>query len=119
MERHDIAAHFHCHDDFFQSGVPSAFAKAVDRALYLTGTTGDCSQCIGCRHTQIIMAMGGKHHLVGARNSIDQHGDQLCRLYRRRIADRVGNVDRRCPRFDRNLDHPAQIILFGTGRIHW
>ena len=65
VKRHDVAAHFHRHDDFFQSCVACAFTKAIDRAFDLTGPAGHCGQRIGGRHAKVVVTMRGKDDVLG------------------------------------------------------
>ena len=116
---HDIATHLECHHHLFQRGVARAFAKAVDGTFNLTRAACDGGQGIGGRHAKVVMAMGGKDHLIGAGHRGDQTADQVSRFNRRCIANCVGNVDRAGPGLDRDFDRAAQIIPLGAGGIHW
>ena len=68
---HDITPHFHCHHDFFQGGVSRPFPKAVDRTFNLTRPACDSRERICGRHAKVIVTMGGKDHLIGARDFFD------------------------------------------------
>ncbi len=115
---HDIVAHLQRHHHLFQRGVAGALAQPVDRALDLACARLDGGQCVGRGHAEIVVAMGGKDHLVGARHLLDQHPNEVSALARRGIAHGIGNIDRGRPRLDRDLDHPAEIIMLGPGRVH-
>ena len=115
---HDVVAHFERHDDFFEGGVAGALAQTIDRAFDLTCPAGDCGQCIGRRHAQIIVAMGGKDHIIGAWHGLDQAFDQIGTLDRGGVADGIGDVDRRRACLDRDFNHAAQVIPFRACGIH-
>ena len=44
--------------------------------------------------------------------------DEVGALARRGVADGVGDVDRRRAGLDRDLDHPAEIVVLGPRRVH-
>jgi len=107
-----------CHHHLLECGIAGALAKAVDRAFDLAGAAVQSSQRVGDRQPEIVMAMGREDDLVGAGDAIAQHRDQRAELLRRGIADRVRHVDRGGAGADGRLDHPAEEIVLGTGRVH-
>ena len=114
---HDVVAHAHGHDDFFQRGVARALAQPVDRALDLAGACGDGCQRIGGRHAQIVMAVGRDRDRVDARHALFQHADDIGALTGGRVAHCVGDIDRASPCLDGGLDRGHQEIPVGAGGV--
>ena len=63
------------------------------------------------------MAVHGEHRLAGVRDALDQRPDQLGELVRHRVADGVGDVDRRRAGGDRRLKHAAQEVRIAAARV--
>jgi len=105
------------HDDFFQRGVASAFANAVDGYLCLTGASRNRCQCVGGAHAQIVVTMDRDDHIVDSRHALLQVGHQIGVFGRRGVADRIGHVQRRRSRLDSGIEHLHQEVPIGAGRI--
>ena len=100
-----------------KAGVAGPLTDAVDGAFHLTRSRQYTGQGIGHCQTQIIVAMGGKGHLVCVRNSVAQHGDDVEEFLRRGIAHRVGHIDRGGAGMDRHFHASAQKIRHRAGGI--
>jgi hypothetical protein len=118
LERQDVIPDPHRHDDFLKRGIASALAKAVDRAFDLAGARLDGGQGVGGRHAKVVVAVGGEDDRVGARNTFQQHLDDLGAFHRVGVADGVGDVDRGGPGLDRDFDYAAEVVVFGPRRVH-
>ena len=116
--RHDVIAHLEGHNDLFQCRIASPFAQSVDGALDLPRAAFDGRERVGRRHAQVVVAMGGKDHVVRAGHRFDQAADQVGGFNGGGVADRVGNVDRCCARFDRNFNNTAEVIPFSARGVH-
>ena len=117
-ERHGVAARPDRHDDLFQRGVSGALAEPVDGAFDLPRAGNDAGQRIGDGETEIVVAMGREHGLLGVGHAGEDQADEARELIRRGIADRVGNIDGGGARLDRGLHAAAEEIVLGAGRVH-
>ena len=90
-----VAAHLQRHDDLFERGVAGPLADAVDRHLDLARAALDAGQAVGDRQAQVVVAVGGEDHLVGARHVLDQVAEHLGVFVGIAVAHRVRQVDRR------------------------
>ena len=63
------------------------------------------------------MAVGADHRLVDVRHAVHEALDHAMHVRGRGVADRVGDVDGRRPRGDHRLDHAAEKVDLGAGRI--
>ena len=112
-----VAARPHRHHDFLQRAVARPFANAVDGAFDLAGARFDRRQAIGDREAQVVVAMYADDRLVDVRHAIDQRTDDVVEMLRRRVADRVGDVDRRRAGGDRLFDHAAEKVDLRPARV--
>ena len=115
--REHILARAHGHDDFLERRIAGALAEAIDRAFDLPRAVHHRRQRVRDGETEIVVAMDGPHGAIGIRNPLAQRFDQRAELPRHRVADGVGNVDRRRTRGDRRLQQPAQEVGLGAPRI--
>ena len=69
MIRHAVAPDVEGHHDFFERGVAGAFADPVDRALDLARAAVDGRDRVRDGQTEVVVAMGAEHHLVGVRHA--------------------------------------------------
>ncbi len=60
------------------------------------------------------MAMHAPNCLVRVRHALAQHAQKLAVQLGHRVADRIGNVDRRRTLSDRGFEHAAQEIGLGA-----
>ncbi len=77
VEGQAVAARLQRHDDLFQGGVAGPLAQAVDGALDLARPALHPGQGVGDGQAQVVVAVGGEHHRVGARHAGDQVAEQL------------------------------------------
>jgi hypothetical protein len=106
------------HHDLLQRGVAGALADAVDRALHLPGTGGQAGERVGDRQPEIVVAVDGQHDVAQIRDRLVQTGQEIGVLQRHRVANRVGDVDRRRALVDRGLAHLGGEFELGAGRVH-
>jgi len=52
------------HDHLFERGIAGSFADAIDRDLYLTGSSPQPCKAVGCSQTQIVVAVDAENDLV-------------------------------------------------------
>ena len=117
LKRHRVAAHFERHDDLFQRRIAGPFADAVDGAFDLACAAQNAGQRIGDGQAQIVVAVGREDDFLAARHAFAQHPDELQIFLRRRIADGVGDIDRRGAGSDRQLHAAAQEIGLRARRV--
>ena len=94
-----LAARAHDHRDLLERAVAGALADAVHRDLDLAGAVLDAGERVRDREPEVVVAVRRDHDVVG--RLVAHDADQLAELGRRRVADRVGHVDRRRPALDR------------------
>ena len=116
-ERQHVVAGLDRHHDLFQRRIAGALADAVDGAFDLARAAVHAGQRIRHRHAEIVMAMHREHRLVGIRHALAHHAEQRRIFFRRRIADRVGDIDRGGAGIDRGLHAAAQEIVLGAGAV--
>ena len=105
------------HRHFFQGGVARSFANAVDGDLDLTCAAFDASQGVGRGQPQVVVAMGGPDDFVGTGGVGDEVGDETAVFLWRHIPNRVWNIQRRCPCFNRFRQYLHQKVRVRTARI--
>ena len=105
------------HHYFFQRAIAGPFADAVDRAFNLPGAVLDAGQAVGHGQAQIVVAMHANHGPIDVRHTVLQRANNVRVMRWRGIADRVGNVHRRCAGVDGGLHHLAQEIDLRSGSI--
>jgi hypothetical protein len=113
----DIVAGAQRHDDLLQRGVAGTLAEAVDGAFDLPGASPDSGQRIGDRQAEIVVAVGREHRLIGVRHALHQHAHESVILFRHRVADGIGNIDRGRAGGDRRLDRATEEIVLGAGAV--
>ena len=105
------------HDAFLHRGVARALTDTVDRALDLVDALFHAGQRVCNRHAEVVVHVAGQDDVLNALGMLAQVTDALCVFLGHHVADRVRNVDRRCTRLDRGLDHAAQEVQIRTGCI--
>ncbi len=105
------------HDDLFQRRIAGTLTDAVDRTFDLSGPGFDRGERVGHREPEVVMAVRAEHDAVGVRNTLAHGAEHGSVLDGQRIAHRVREIDRRRPRGDRRLDHPAQEFEIGPRRV--
>lgn len=110
-----VLADLQRHDDLFDRAVAGPLADAVDRALDLTRAAFDGGQGVGDRHAQVVVAVGREDHvrmtLLDARR---QGAVGFAHLFRGRIADGVGHVQRSGASVGGGLQHIGQKLRLGA-----
>ena len=109
VERQHVAAGLDRHDDLFERGVAGALADAVDGALDLPRAAFDAGERVGDRQAEVVVAVDARRSPC-RRSARARAASRNMRaiLVRRRVADRVGQVDRRGAGLDRRLDAAAE-----------
>ena len=105
------------HHDLFERRVAGALADAVDRALDLAHAALDRGEAVGDGQAEIVVAVRAEDRLVGVRDAAADLLEELADVLRRRVADRVRQVDRRRAGVDRRLDDAAQEVAIAARRI--
>ena len=105
------------HDDLLEGAVSRALADAVERSLDLAGAGFDRRQRVRDRQAQVVVAMHAQDRVVDVLHVRPQVGDQRGVLLWNRVADRVGDVDRRGPGLDRGPDDAGQEFRLGARAV--
>ena len=117
LDRQPIGPHAGRHDDLFERGVAGALADAVDRALDLPGAGADGRERVGDGEAEVVVAMGAEDRAVGVGHPLDDRLEEAGDLVRRRVSDRVGQVDRGRAGIDDGLDDATQEIQVAAGGV--
>ncbi len=117
-----VAARAQRHHDLLQRGVAGPLAEAVDRHLDLPRARADCRDRVGGRQPEVVVVVATVDHAAGQlrralRDPFADGGEHPRALVRQRVADGVGQVDRRRAGPDRHLADPAEEIEVGAGRV--
>ena len=118
VELGEVAARLDRHDHLFERGVAGALADPVDRALHLARAVEHASQRVRRRHPEVVVAVHGDARAIDVRHVLVQRGDQRAELLRDRVADGVGDVDRRRTLVDRCLEQLVDELRVGAGGVH-
>ena len=105
------------HHHFLQRAVAGALADAVDGALDLPCAGDHRREAVGDRHAEVVVAVDGEPHRLDAAYVLAQVTEQLRKLIRHRVADRVRDVHRGGPGADRHLDHLGEELELGARGI--
>ena len=105
------------HHHFLERRVAGTLADAVDRALDLTGPARECCQRVGDGQTEVVVTVRAPDHLIGARHAADHAGEEVADLVRRRVADRVRQIDRRRTGLNHTFDDAPEELRIAPGRI--
>ena len=90
----------------------------VDRALDLARPGPDAGVGVGDGQAQVVVAVDRGLDPAQRRHQLVEAAPHLGVLLGRRVADRVGDVDRRRPLLDRDRDHLGGELEVGPGRVH-
>ena len=105
------------HHHFLERAVARPLAEAVDRALDLAGPRLDGRQAVGHGEAEVVVAVGADHRLVDVRHAVHQALDHTVHVRGRGVTDGVGNVHRCRARGNHRLDHAAEEVDLGAGRV--
>ena len=112
-----VAARLDRHHDLFQRGVAGPLADAVDGAFDLPAAGADAGQRVGHRQAEVVVAVDGEDHLVGARHLLHHGAEHLVVFLGRGVAHGVGQVDGGGAGLDRRLHAAAQVVDLGAGGV--
>ena len=114
---HEVVARAQRHDDLFHRGVAGTLAEPVDGALHLPRARLHGAQRVGDGEAQVVVAMDREHGLVDVWHPVEEHGDQLCELFRHGVAHGVRDVDGAGAGLDRRLHAAAEEVVLGTRAV--
>ena len=83
------------HHDLLERRVPGSLADPVDRAFPLSRARAHARERVGYREAEIVVTVRRQHDIPCAGNMVADAGDHRPILVRHRVADGVGNVERR------------------------
>ena len=106
------------HHDLLQRRVARALAEAVDRALDLARAGLQAGEGVGHRQAQIVVAVDREHDVAQIGHQLVQAAQERRVLVRHRVADGVGDVDRRRALVDRRLQDLGGEVDVGAGGVH-
>ena len=112
-----VASCRHRHHDFFERRVARPLAQAIDRALDLPGTLRDGGQAVGHGQAQVVVTVSTQDRLLDVGYVLLEVPEDRSELLGRRVAHRIGDIDRRRPRVDRLFDNFTEKIQLGPCRI--
>src|SRR5438105_4733993 len=90
--RQTIRADVQRHHDLFESGVSGALADAVDGALDLARARVERRETVGDGESEVVVTVDAYRHPGRADHALAHGVDNLAELRRRRVADRVGDI---------------------------
>ena len=106
------------HHDLLERGVARALADAVDRALDLAGARLQAGEGVGDGEAEVVVAVDGQHDVAQARHQLVEAAEEGGVLVRHRVADGVGDVDRRRALVERDLHHLGGVLDVGARGVH-
>ena len=106
------------HDDLLQRGVAGPLADAVDRALDLAGPGLQAGERVGHGQPEVVVAVHRQHDVVQSGDELVEAAQERRVLVRHRVADGVGDVDRRRALVDRDLADLGGELEVGARRVH-
>ena len=114
LDREDVGAGAHRHDDLLERGVAGTFAEAVDRALDLAGARAHRGQRVGHGQPEVVVAMHRPHYLVRVGHALDQRAYGGGELLGHVVAHGVGHVDGLRAGVDHGLEDADQKVDLGA-----
>jgi hypothetical protein len=112
-----VAARPHRHHHFLERTVAGPLADAVDGALDLPRAFLDRGQRVGHRQSQVVVAVHAEHNLVDVAHILFEMANGGGILLGHRVADRVGDVDRRGAGGNGVLDYLSQKVQLRAGGV--
>ena len=112
-----VFSHLQRHDDLFKRCVSGALTDSVDRYLRLAGAGTQRTDRIRDCKAQIIVAVNTQNRLVNIGHAVANCCDQCGVFFRYRVANRIGDVENRCPFFNRHLQNFAHKVDVRSGGI--
>src|SRR6185503_6787342 len=92
LERQPICAHAERHHNLFKRRIACPLANTVYSALNLSCSCFDCCQTVCNSQTQIVVTVNTDDDVAISDNSLAYLLDEMRVLHRRRIANRVRNI---------------------------
>ena len=106
------------HHDLLERRVARALADAVDRALDLARAGLQAREGVGDGEPEVVVAVDGQHDVAQARHQLVEAAEEGDVLLRHRVADGVGDVDRRGALVERDLHHLGGVLDVGARGVH-
>ncbi len=106
------------HHDLLERRVARALADAVDRALDLAGAGLQPRERVGDREPEVVVAVDRQDDVAQVRHQVVEPGEEGDVLLRHRVADGVGDVDRRGALVDRDLHDLGRVLDVGARGVH-
>ena len=107
------------HGHFFERSVARALADAVDGDLGLSRACLDPRQAVGCRESQIVVAMHRDDAVIHTDDVLFDARYQLTKLARQGVADSVGDVECGGAGLDDGGENLVQKLRLGSPGIFW
>ena len=106
------------HHDLLERRVARALADAVDRALDLARAGLQAGEGVGDGEAEVVVAVDRQHDVAQARHQVVEAAEEGAVLVRHRVADGVGDVDRRGALVERDLHDLGGVLDVGAGGVH-
>ena len=106
------------HHDLLERRVARALADAVDRALDLARAGQHAGERVGDRQPEVVVAVDREHDVAQAGHQLVEPRQEVRVLVRHRVADGVGDVDRRRALVERDLQHLGGELDVGARGVH-
>ena len=117
FDMEQIAARAQRHHEFLERRVAGALADAGQRAFGLARARCDRGEAVRDGHAEIVVAMHREHGALDARHVRAQIADALEHLRRRRVADRVRNIQRAGAGVEHGAEHFGEVVGLGADRV--
>ena len=118
VQARDVTARGQQHHDLLERRVARALADAVDRALDLPRPRERARVGVGDRQAEVVVAVRRDDDVLQARDQAVQAGEVGHVLVGCRVADRVGDVDRRRPLLDRGGTDLGRVLELRARGVH-
>ena len=118
VQARHVAARGEQHHDLLERRVARALADAVDRALDLARARERARVGVGDREAEVVVAVRRDDDVLELRDQPVQAREVGHVLLGRRVADGVGDVDRRRALLDRHGADLGRVLEVGAGGVH-
>ena len=108
---------FEDHGHLLEGCVARPLSDAVDGDLHLSGSIEYSAHGVGCGHTEVVMAVGGKDGVLNPIDMVAEVFDFLSVLRREAVSGCVGNVDHGGTRLDDRLHHSGEVFVVRSSGI--
>ena len=106
------------HHDLLQRRVARALAEAVDGALDLPRPGEHAGEGVRDGQAEVVVAVHRQRHVAQAGDELVHPRQERRVLLRHRVADRVGEIDRRGALVDGDLHDVGRELHVGAGAVH-